>query len=283
LQVDIITASIGGSGGGCSTNAWAEVASRLVDERVVVTIAEGNDGDIGVAWCSAGACGNNVLAFASVETDQFPSFPFAVNITVDGVTNTTTLGYLPSTHYFPSYVVGWPITPLAFNTSDPAEACNPYPAGTKNLTGVIPLVRRGTCTFATKQANLEALGVEFILFYNNDDPLIQPGTVDDISLIGLVTADIGASVVDIVQAGGSVTGDFSVNPENPVAYPNPTAKLTNIVTEWGPLYDLQIKPDTAVPGGNIFSTYLNDTYAIMSGTSMACPYVAGVAALYIGA
>lgn len=37
------------------------------------------------------------------------------------------------------------------------------------------------------------------------------------------------------------------------------------------------------PGSNILSTYLNDTYALMSGTSMACPHVAAIAAMLIGA
>lgn len=37
------------------------------------------------------------------------------------------------------------------------------------------------------------------------------------------------------------------------------------------------------PGESITSTYLNNTYARMSGTSMATPYVSGVAAVVIGA
>jgi len=35
----------------------------------------------------------------------------------------------------------------------------------------------------------------------------------------------------------------------------------------------------AAPGTNILSTYLNGTYATMSGTSMSCPHVAGMALL----
>jgi len=37
--------------------------------------------------------------------------------------------------------------------------------------------------------------------------------------------------------------------------------------------------DVAAPGVNIFSTKLNSTYGYASGTSMACPHVAGLAAL----
>ena len=39
--------------------------------------------------------------------------------------------------------------------------------------------------------------------------------------------------------------------------------------------------DIIAPGSLIYSTYLNDSYATLSGTSMASPHVAGAAAAYL--
>ncbi|KAK1518253.1 subtilase [Colletotrichum abscissum] len=280
--VDIITASIGGPGG-WSTNAWAEIASRLVDEGVVVTIANGNSGAAGAFFGSSGSSGKNVLAVASVETEKYPASPFELTSVLDGNTETVKAGYLPSTYYFSSDLVDWPVVPLNFDITDPADGCEPYPNGTRSLKGVIPLVRRGTCTFATKQANLVALGAEYILFYNNENPIITPGTDDDVGLIALITAAAGKAIIETVQAGGNVTADFSLNPEQVVGLEYPAGGRPNTFTSWGASNDLDIKPDIAAPGGQIFSTYLDDTYALLSGTSMATPYVAGVAALFISA
>lgn len=62
-------------------------------------------------------------------------------------------------------------------------------------------------------------------------------------------------------------------------------KQPSYFSSWGGLYDLQVKPDIAAPGTNIFSAWpgaSNSEFVLLSGTSMATPYVAGVAALYIG-
>ena len=48
---------------------------------------------------------------------------------------------------------------------------------------------------------------------------------------------------------------------------------------WGVTPSLKLKPDITGVGGNIYSTRDNNTYGLMSGTSMATPQVAGAAAI----
>lgn len=52
-------------------------------------------------------------------------------------------------------------------------------------------------------------------------------------------------------------------------------------TSWGPTNELIVKPDIGAPGYNILSTYLDQGFETDSGSSMAAPYIAGIAALYI--
>ncbi|KAF7554792.1 hypothetical protein G7Z17_g2677 [Cylindrodendrum hubeiense] len=62
-------------------------------------------------------------------------------------------------------------------------------------------------------------------------------------------------------------------------------KQPSYFSSWGGLYDLQVKPDITAPGTDIFSAWpgeSNSEFVLLSGTSMATPYVAGVAALFIG-
>lgn len=51
---------------------------------------------------------------------------------------------------------------------------------------------------------------------------------------------------------------------------------------WGPTNELLLKPEIGAPGYEVLSTTLGQDYELMSGTSMAAPYIAGIAALYIG-
>lgn len=52
-------------------------------------------------------------------------------------------------------------------------------------------------------------------------------------------------------------------------------------TAWGPNVNLELKPDVIAPGENIVSTGNDNSYFIMSGTSMASPFTAGVSTILL--
>lgn len=56
---------------------------------------------------------------------------------------------------------------------------------------------------------------------------------------------------------------------------NAAAGQMSTFSSWGVTSDLKLKPEITAPGENIYSTSLNGTYELMSGTSMASPHVAG--------
>lgn len=84
----------------------------------------------------------------------------------------------------------------------------------------------------------------------------------------------GHNVVSV--AAINVTGNPNISTSDPNAAPIPA-----LFTSWGPTNELLLKPDIGAPGFEIVSTVPGNSYESMSGTSMAAPYIAGVAALYI--
>lgn len=172
---------------------------------------------------------------------------------------------------------------LDYNTTNPADACNALPSDTPNLSQKITLIRRGTCTFLQKIANVQKFGAQYVLIYNNENPIINPQSSAGV-LAAMVSAEQGAYWIDFLQKALVIRLYFS---DNAIATDvnfinNITGGTMSIFSSWSPTNELYVKPEVSAPGGNILSTYPLDLggYAVLSGTSMATPYIAGVIALY---
>lgn len=230
------------------------MASRLVDKGVVVTVAAGNEGQQGPFYASNGASGKNVLAVASVDASEISALPFQATFSTGGTLNVTTMGYLPS--FNPWDILSMPIVPISLNLSSSGDACSSLVDMNLNLTNSIALIRRGGCDFTVKRKNAAELGAKHFLFYTDSQPIIVPSTPDYDDDIAMIEETAGIAIVEVVQAGGNVTADFTSQESRRVGVFNSAGGIPSDYTTWGPTYDMEMKPNIAAPGRNILSTYI---------------------------
>ncbi|MCO6451001.1 MAG: S8 family serine peptidase [Caldilineales bacterium] len=104
------------------------------------------------------------------------------------------------------------------------------------------------------------------------------GSVDSTSLQSAVAYAVSKGVVVVVAAGNSGTETLYY----PASYANVISfgATTLTGTRWS-LSNYGPNVDVMAPGASIYSTRPGNTYAFMSGTSMASPHGAGVAALLL--
>ena len=127
-------------------------------------------------------------------------------------------------------------------------------------------------------------------------PIVIPGATNNgaSSISQALDVAVEAGIVTVVAIGNGNLG-LAAHPGS-VSYPGDSVKAITvgsvnddhsreIYSSRGPTGDGRMKPDVMAPGGAIMSAQANsgDGYVSYSGTSMATPHVAGVAALMIQA
>ncbi|KAJ7622720.1 subtilisin-like protease [Mycena polygramma] len=273
-DMDILTMSLGGSDGWTEGTA-SVVSSRIAASGKIVTIAAGNEGSSG-AWFTSGP--GNAIDAISVASSDNTVVPLQ-SFTVTGVAHDPIIYYdtfpLPVNGTLPLYVI-------SNDTSVVDDACNPLPDSTPDLSSFVVLVRRGTCTFVNKLANIAAFGATTALIYDNGNGFAAI-SVGDFNAV-LIQAEDGVFLAEQYAAGASIDVTFPQTGGS-VEFPAPSGGLVSTFTTYGPTNDFYFKPAITAPGGSILSTYPVPlgSWALDSGTSMATPFIAGSAALFLAA
>ena len=136
-----------------------------------------------------------------------------------------------------------------------------------DVTNKIVLVSRGNTTFEEKAAVAQAQGAAALIIYNNVSGDIKMNVGDATIPVCSISQDDGEKLA----AAGS--GKLTVSPTQTAG------PFISDYSSWGPSPSLQIKPEITAHGGNITSAVPGQSYDTISGTSMACPNVAGITAL----
>ncbi|PFG18022.1 PA domain-containing protein [Propionicimonas paludicola] len=284
-QMDVINLSLGAPFGQ-SDDPDAVAAANAVAAGVVVVASAGNEGG-NPYLVGSPAVGKGVIGVAAVDSaETFPGAELSVGSTSVQAINANDAA-LPSGTL---KLVNIPDQP---GTADVNESlgCSVESftaAGIKAGENQIAVVERGSCARAAKAIFGQKAGAAAVVM-TNTDPGFPPfegkilSNPDDgeayqvtIPFLG-VTSDGGATLAD---AEGAQVG-FSAS-----TVTNPVYRAVADFSSAGPsTTESGLSPNVAAPGVSIFSAAVGtgSDGQVESGTSMAAPHVAGVAALAVQA
>lgn len=266
--MDVINMSLGGGANGIQDLLTVAV-DNLDRMGVVVAVSNGNEGPGHYTVGSPGSAERALSAGAST-VGHFVGLPLAIGEEE----------FAAATGDFavPASPLTKPLAVVAGSTNGLSTACSALPAG--SLSGSIALISRGGCTFSQKIRNAQTAGAAAVLVANNvaGDPtaMASDGTANQPTvpavMVGLADG----------QELKSMAGEATLGSE-PVYQRTENDNIMAGFSSQGPTdVDFRVKPDVVAPGVNVLSSIPGGGWAFFSGTSMAAPHLAGMAAVVLG-
>ena len=300
----VISMSLGSDFGGMD-DPTSVAAQNAVNDGISVVASAGNAGPSGYMVGSPSTA-NGVLSVAAMDgtTPTFPGAHLVLSkggggpmdaIDANGVTipsATYTLRVVPGTGQQVSTPTGSGIDgdPISVGCTvagdEAANGGQPWPAGT------VLVVERGICARVHKAVVAFQAGAAAVIMVNNSSgfPPFEGSITsdpDDPSFNGTVTIPFlgvpGSSTPSTSTNGTALrNGDGGNITLSPTSVANPGFETTTSFSSGGPRNpDSAPKPDVIAPGLSVLSAGIGtgNLPLVDSGTSMACPMAAGVAAL----
>ncbi len=296
--MDVINFSGGGPMLDPRNDALVEAVHNVAAAGVIPVISAGNDrDDFGLGSVGAPGTAPDAISVAAVSNAHvfMPTLTVSApsglgRLPVNGGPNPTppAWGTIDQKLVDIGTIVGTDAKPvdrrLCGPPSDLEALASTLPTG--SLTGVIALVSRGYCTFASKVERAKAAGAAGVVFVDNRPGEAEwPGGAVQLGLPAVMIADADGAKLRAAATATAGRATIRVG-RDPLEVQTgrggtPMAFSSAGLTPFG--HDL--KPDLAAPGGAILSSTLKETvgepFAVFDGTSMAAPHVSGAAALLL--
>ena len=175
------------------------------------------------------------------------------------------------------------ILPGDVNLGGDAEGCANETIPT-NLHGKLALVQRSSkCPQSVVVANLAAAGAIGVVTYSSykDQEVGEPQMFEPEIPLVMVAPDTGLTIRNAFQYVRPM--DLTFSPKSVVTPIVRTGNLPSFFSSIGPASENELQPAIGGIGGYVYSTFPRALggWATLSGTSMACPYIAGATALYL--
>lgn len=273
-DMDVINMSLGAPFGS-SDDPTAVAASNATRKGVIVVASSGNAGHSPYITGSPGA-GTGVISVAA--SDAIRSSPGARLAVTGG----------PTVEAIVANGVrldGGTLPVKVLRTGEGVSlGCDPAEYNVPGVAGALVVVRRGTCARVARAVFGQQAGAAAVLMINNVDALPpfegpitgNPDTGEPyrvtIPFLG-VSAGAGPALVAADGTTVSLAAFELINPDY-----RKSASFTSGGPRTG---DSWLKPDVTAPGVSIFSAGVGtgSSFGVLSGTSMAAPHTAGLAAL----
>ncbi len=296
LGADAVNLSLGSANAGYSrsaTEAYQAIMDAITESGTVVAMAAGNAGHWfeqttyghpyadGSSWSTAGSPGSytNSLDVASADnvgaTFNYlevggKKLPYTESANYSNVSMVTIAGE----HEF-VYV-------------DSIGTAEEFAAVKDVLAGKIAICNRGTTAFYEKGNAAIENGAIAAIIANNEAGVLNMDLSDYahtepcVSVSQADGAAIKAAATAVKDESGKVlyyTGKMVVSDSPTTVADTGDGYAMSSFSSWGVPGSLEMKPEITAPGGSIYSLKNGGGYQNMSGTSMASPQIAGMAAL----
>ena len=306
LGCDAANLSLGSGNPGMSRETTAEyqaILDSLTEAGIVVAMSAGNSGywaenaynagylyaeDVSMQTNGSPGSYTNSLSVASVDNDGKTGYAFNIGDLMIVYNELLEGNSGPYTNKSFTTIAGDHEYVIIDGVGTPEDWATVGDA----LEGKIALCSRGTTSFFEKATAAVDAGAIATFIYNNQAGVINMDLTDYkytepcASLTQADGAAVKAASTAVTDDAGNVlyyTGTMTIGDSMQAGQFNSDYYTMSSFSSWGVPGSLELKPEITAPGGSIYSINGVDksgkAYETMSGTSMASPQVAGMAAL----